>query len=708
MFKNFGMNIASIFRGAEEERLELKHPYVGTEHLLLSILSNDEEMSNFLKKYNLTYEIFKKELIMIVGTSSKTSEVNLYTPMLKRVINNAEYNAKENNNGIVTTKHLVLSLLEEGEGIAIRLLVGMGLDIDLLYEELSNDNKIKQQKLEVLETGILLNDNIDLSEKVIGRDKEIDLIIETLLRKKKNNPILIGDAGVGKTAIVEELVRRIERKEVPESLYNTKIVSLEMGSLVSGTKYRGEFEEKLTKIIKELEKDNKIILFIDEIHSMVTAGGAEGAITAGDIFKPALARGKIKCIGATTNYEYNKFFSNDKALMRRFEIINISEPNREETKDILSKVKGEYEKHHNVSISEEMVDKIILYTDKFVVNKKNPDKAIDFLDSVCSKLKTDNTYSLERRELYNKLEELKNKKEISVKKNDYEKALNIYNEEIKINKMLRNIDNNKKLEVTEEYIIKVLENKTNMIFSSDKLKKLDNIKENINNKLYGIENEVGKIINTMKNKLQNKEGFLKVYLEGEENLGKSSIVNIIADSFPKCNYLRIDLNEYKSYSDINKLIGTTQGYVGYSDDHMFSKLNNNNFSIILFDNYNKAHDNIKELIKEILKEKYITDNKGEKIYFNNCFIFITNNVLKKEIVGFNNDLDSNDMSDLCDLVDCYIKFNKPSKDTLINYLKKMGIVDVNRVLKESNYEIYNYKNINKLIEKEKLLNEITQ
>ncbi len=708
MFKNYGMNIASIFRSAEEERLELKHPYVGTEHLLLSILANDEEMSNTLKKYNLTYEIFKKELIMIVGTSSKASEVNLYTPMLKRVINNAEFNAKENNNGIITTKHLILSLLEEGEGIAIRLLVGMGLDIDLLYEELSNDNKIKQQKLEVLETGMLLNDNIDLNEKVIGRDKEIDLIIETLLRKKKNNPILIGDAGVGKTAIVEELVRRIERKEVPESLYNTKIVSLEMGSLVSGTKYRGEFEEKLTKIIKELEKDNKMILFIDEIHSMVTAGGAEGAITAGDIFKPALARGKIKCIGATTNYEYNKFFSNDKALMRRFEIVNISEPNEEETKEILSKVKVEYEKHHNVSISEEMVDKIILYTNKFVINKKNPDKAIDFLDSVCSKLKTDNTYSLERRELYNKLEELKNKKEISVKKNDYEKALNIYNEEIKINKMLRNIDNNKKLEVTEEYIIKVLENKTNMIFSSDKLKKLDNIKESINNKLYGIENEVDKIIDTMKNKLQNKEGFLKVYLEGEENLGKSSLVNIIADSFPKCNFLRIDLNEYKSYSDINKLIGTTQGYIGYSDNHMFSKINNNNFSIILFDNYSKAHDNIKELIKEILKEKYITDNKGEKIYFNNCFIFITNNVLKKEIVGFNNNLDNNETNDLSDLVDCYIKFNKPSKDTLINYLNKMGIIDIDKVLKESNYEIYNYKNINKLIEKEKLLNEITQ
>ena len=211
MFKNFGMNIASIFRCAEEERFELRHPYVGTEHLLLSILSNDKEMINFFKIYNLTYEIFKRELIMIVGTSNKESDINLYTPMLKRVINNAIENAKENNQGTLTVKHLVLSMLEEGEGIAIRLLIGLGLDIDKIYDSLNNETKINQKKLEVFETGILLNKNIDFSENVIGRDKEIDLIIETLLRKKKNNPILIGDAGVGKTAIVEELVRRIER-----------------------------------------------------------------------------------------------------------------------------------------------------------------------------------------------------------------------------------------------------------------------------------------------------------------------------------------------------------------------------------------------------------------------------------------------------------------------------------------------------------------
>jgi len=703
MFKNFGMNIASIFRCAEEERFELRHPYVGTEHLLLSILSNDKEMINFFKNYNLTYEIFKRELIMIVGTSNKESDINLYTPMLKRVINNAIENAKENNQGTLTVKHLVLSMLEEGEGIAIRLLIGLGLDIDKIYDSLNNETKINQKKLEVFETGILLNKNIDFSENVIGRDKEIDLIIETLLRKKKNNPILIGDAGVGKTAIVEELVRRIERKEVPENLYNTKVVSLEMGSLVSGTKYRGEFEEKLTKIINELENDNKIILFIDEIHSMVNAGGAEGAITAGDIFKPALARGKIKCIGATTNFEYNKYFSSDKALMRRFEVINVEEPSKEETKNILMKVKDEYERHHNVIINENIVESVIKYTDSFITNKKNPDKAIDFLDSVCSKVKTDNNYCLEKKNLYIKLDELKKQKEICVKKNDYDEALNIYNEELKINKMLKKMNVNKELLVSENDIIKVLENKTNMIFSKDKLVIFDKIKDKINEKLYGIENEVNNIINLIKNKLVNKEGFIKIYLEGEANLGKSSLVKLLADNLPKCNFIRIDLNEYKNYTDINKLIGTTQGYIGYNDEHLFSKLKGNNFSIILFDNYNCAHENIKELIKEILKEKYITDNKGEKIYFNNSFIFITNDVYKKEQLGFTNTKNNIENNELYDLVDSYIKFEKFNKDKLIKYLDNLNILDKNKILEESNYEKYNYKNVEKLVKKEKLI-----
>ena len=703
MFKNFLEDVVGILKGAEEERYNLRHPYVGTEHLLLSILKHDEEMANFLKKYNLTYNIFKKELNMVVGSASKASEIVLYTPMLKRVINNAMDNAKEDNTN-VSTKHLILSILEEGEGIAIRLLIGMNINIDKIYEDLSKSNKISGKTLELYETGNILNDIVDDDEIVVGRDKEIDLIIETLLRKKKNNPILIGDAGVGKTAIVEELTRRIKRKEVPENLYDYKIVSLEMGSLVSGTKYRGEFEEKLTKIIKELESNNNIILFIDEIHSMVNAGGAEGAITAGDIFKPALARGKIKCIGATTREEYLKFFSSDKALMRRFEIINIDEPTKEETKEILNKIKGEYEHHHNVIIKDEIIDKIIYYTDTFITNKMYPDKAIDFLDSVCSKVKTSHNYNNKKKELYYTLDKLSKEKNNSLKCNDYDKALDIYKEEMNIKKELKRLNIKKKEIVKESDIISVLENKTNMIFTKDKLNFLDNYKIEVNKKLYNMDKYVNVINNLIKDNLLNKKGFLKVYLEGPAYLGKSSLIKILSEVYPKCNFLRIDLKEYQSNIDINKLIGTTQGYVGYNDAHLFSNIKNNTFTIVLFDNYKYAHESIKELIKEILKEKWITDNRGEKIYFNNTFIFITDDIKNNNKVGFDNKNVLNKYNELDDLVDYTIKFNNLDKKTLIKYLKDKNVNNIDRIIKDSNYEIDNYKNIDKLIKEDFLIN----
>ena len=703
MFKNFLEDVVGILKGSEEERYNLRHPYVGTEHLLLSILKIDEEMANFLKKYNLTYNSFKKELNMVVGSASYSSDIILYTPMLKRVINNAMDNAKEDNSN-VSTKHLILSILEEGEGIAIRLLIGMNINIDKIYEDLSKNSKLSGKTLELYETGIILNDIVDEEEIVVGRDKELDLIIETLLRKKKNNPILIGDAGVGKTAIIEELTRRIKRKEVPENLYDYKIVSLEMGSLVSGTKYRGEFEEKLTKIIKELENNSNIILFIDEIHSMVNAGGAEGAITAGDIFKPALARGKIKCIGATTRDEYLKYFSSDKALMRRFEIINVDEPTKEETQEILNKIKGEYEKHHNVIIKDEIIDKIIYYTDRFITNKKYPDKAIDFLDSVCSKVKTSHNYNNKKKELYNTLDKLSKEKNNSLKCNDYDKALNIYKEEMNVKKELKKINNKKKEIVKESDIISVLENKTNMIFTKDKLNFLDNYKIEVNKKLYNMDKYVDIINNLIKDNLLNKKGFLKVYLEGSAYLGKSSLIKILSEVYPKCHFLRIDLKEYQSNIDINKLIGTTQGYVGYNDAHLFSNLKNNTFTIILFDNYKYAHESIRELIKEILKEKSITDNRGEKIYFNNTFIFITDDIKSCNKVGFENKNVLNKYNELDDLVDYTIKFNNLDKNTLIKYLKYKNVNNINKVVNDSNYEIDNYKNIDKLIKEDFLIN----
>ena len=313
MFNNFGYVGSKILKDAEEERYNLHHPYVGSEHLLLAMLKSDNKIKAKLAEYNLTYEIFKEELIKIVGIPKKNMEVNLYTPLLKRILASALNDAKENNKGVVTTSHLLIAMLDEGEGIAIRIMIGLDINLDDLYDELKvKPNDIVNSKLELFNVGTILNDKVASFDTVIGREKELNNLIEVLLRKKKSNPLLIGSAGVGKTAIVEELARRIKNKEVPTMLEDKIIVELPMGDLVSGTKYRGEFEERLTKIIKEVIKNKNIILFIDEVHTMVNAGGAEGAINAGDILKPYLARGELKVIGATTTGEYEKFIAKDK------------------------------------------------------------------------------------------------------------------------------------------------------------------------------------------------------------------------------------------------------------------------------------------------------------------------------------------------------------------------------------------------------------
>ena len=358
MFDKYSLEISRIFKDAEEEMLELNHPYVGSEHLLLSLLKNSKVIANIANKNNLTYDNFKKELILVVGSSTKKSKYILYTPLLKRIINLSLEEANEKRIEL-NAIHLFKALLEEGEGIAIRLLYGMNIDLEKLYDEVKDNVKKNNKKLEIFNIGKNLMDITNMDEQVIGRDKEISLIIETLIRKNKNNPLLVGDAGVGKTAIVEELVRRIKKCEVPKILQDKKIVMLEMGSLVAGTKYRGEFEEKLTKLIRELENNPEIILFIDEIHTIVNAGGAEGAINASDILKPYLARGKIKVIGATTTGEYNKFILKDKALNRRFELIRVLEPNTNETINILKNVKINYENHYNIKISKENIKDIV-------------------------------------------------------------------------------------------------------------------------------------------------------------------------------------------------------------------------------------------------------------------------------------------------------------------------------------------------------------
>lgn len=378
-----------ILKKAENEMLDLKHPYVGTEHLLLAILSDKTALTDYLKTKKLTYRKFKNKLINIVGTSTSKSKFILYTPMLRTILKHAEDYAEENNTEI-TEAMLFNAIIEEGEGIAIRVISAMNI----------NPSKLKYQEEIKIKDGVIINDIVK-DEVILGRNQELASIIQILLRKNKCNPLLIGKAGVGKSAIIEELARRINNNQVPERLKNYKILKIDFGSLIAGTKYRGEFEDKITKLIREVIKHQNIILFVDEAHTIVNAGGADGAISAGDIFKPFLARGDIKLIGATTINEYHKFMENDKALNRRFQTVLIEEPDYNQTKDILNAVKKEYESFHDIKISPEIITDILDFTNKYLQNKANPDKSLEILDTLCTQVKYENKSTITKNDITN-------------------------------------------------------------------------------------------------------------------------------------------------------------------------------------------------------------------------------------------------------------------------------------------------------------------
>lgn len=704
MFNNFGFIGSKLLKDAEEERKVLSHPYVGSEHLLLAILKNDSNTKEILEDFGLTYKRFRNELIDIVGIPKKNIEVNLYTPLLKRILANALSDAKENNKGVVTESHMLIAMLDEGEGIAIRIMIGMNINLDDLYDELKvKPQDIKTEKLEILNIGQVLNDKVDEFDEVIGREKEINSIIEVLLRKKKSNPLLIGPAGVGKTAIVEELARKIKNKEVPLSLINKKIIDLPMGDLVSGTKYRGEFEERLTKIIKEVIKNKNIILFIDEVHTMVNAGGAEGAINAGDILKPYLARGELKVIGATTTEEYERFIAKDKALERRFETILIKEPNLEETKEILMGLKPSYEAHHHLKISEKNIDDITMLASKYLFKKKNPDKTIDLLDSVCAYIKRKNTLKEELKSLEKKLKELNKLKEKYVEENLFAKALDTC---LNINEVEDSISNLKEIKddsITKEDILKVIERKSNIPIFIDKKALIKELKEQLYKNIFYEDEALNKLITNLQTFYDSQKG-IKLLLVGPSGVGKTSSVKILS-KVTKNNLIRLDMSEYKESSSLSKLIGSHAGYVGYNDPFIFKEVKYNPYSIILVDELEKAHPSIINLFLQIMDEGLIHDAHGEEIDFSHSLIIMTSNAYKNNNVGFLNsktDLNEFFSEEFLGRFDDIIMFNPLTKKQALAYIKEKindKDVDYESILNDTSYEKYGFRYINKIIAK---------
>lgn len=737
MYNSFTEEARKILMSAKEEMKELKHPYVGSEHLLLAILKDKNDISDRLKEYDLDYEKFRKEIVDIVGIGKREVECFLYTPLLKRVMENAVYDSKENNNGNVTVSHLFSSLLEEGEGIAIRILIGMDIDIDDLYHEFAYKfqvKKTKNKKLLIDELGDDLTKKAleNKLDPVVGRDEEIKRVIEILCRRKKNNPILIGEAGVGKTAIVEELSRLISIGEVPNILKNKRIISLDMATTVAGTKYRGEFEERVNKILKELEENDDIILFIDEIHTLVGAGGAEGAIDASNIFKPALARNKMRCIGATTRAEYKKFITGDKALDRRFQKVDVCVPDRETVKHILLNSRDTYSNYHKAIISDDIIDYIIELSDRYIKNRYEPDKSIDILDEVCahvslkenSKLKKYNTLTKELNEI------LKVKKSYLLKK-DYENASKYKEKEnklmSKINKLELVLTKEKTNIVTRDDVIKIVSRKSNVPIYELKDFNINDVvsfEKELKNKIIGHDKNIDELICVYKKlKLGFKDDNMcySMMFTGPSGVGKTELAKIFSKRISN-NIIKIDMSEFSEPHSVSKLIGSPAGYVGYDDNkNILESVKDNPFSVIILDEIEKAHPNIINLLYQILDDGKLKDSKGEDIYFNNAMIIMTSNIgFNSKSIGFNNsnkvnnELKDNFSIPFINRIDSIITFDYLSeeniKEIIKNKIKKLKEkyksknitvkIDnevIAEIIKLSNYKEFGARKIDKII-----------
>ena len=645
MFGKFDEESQKIIKLAKKEMQEMKHEYVGTEHLMLGILKTNNVVSNLLNKYDVSYNEFKKNLIKLIGVGKNSNNLFLYTPLLKRVIENAINNSKDD--GIVCVNNLFYSMIEEDDGVAIRTLISMNVDIDRIYNDFSKNvrkrrNRNKKMILDELGTNLNNKAKEGLIDPVIGRNKELNRIIEILCRRTKNNPILIGTAGVGKTAIVEELASRIERGEVPNILKNKKIISLDMASSVAGTKYRGEFEDRMKKVLSELEDNDDIILFIDEIHTIMGAGGAEGAIDASNIFKPALARGKMRCIGATTIDEYKKYIENDGALDRRFQKLEVKEPDKKNVKDILMKLKEIYEKHHGVIVSEAMIDKIILYTNRYIKDRNEPDKSIDILDEVCSKvsLKLDSN----EEELFKLKEDLKNiieSKNKYIVENNFKEAYKLKLKEDSITSSINNIEMkqiNKVKKVTEKDIIDVIESKTNIpiIELNDNYAKI--MRKKINDKVIGQDNAVEELINLSKRINVNFDSScISILLCGKSGVGKTLLAKVYGESLVGDNIIKLNMNEFSESHSISKIVGAPPGYVGYENTrNVLDEIRDKPNSVLILDEIEKCNKSVLNLFLKGIEEGNIKDSKGRIINFENLIIIMTTNIdIEDKTLGFN-------------------------------------------------------------------------
>lgn len=672
MFNRFTERAQKSILLAQDEARKLKHNYVGTEHLLLGLLSEGEGIAaKALNKVGVDLEKARKQVIQLVGEGKYETDILGFTPRTKRVFELSFLEARKLGHSYVGTEHILLGLIEEGEGVAAVVLVNLGVDLSKLKENIiksvsENHSKTSSQspgrKSSTPNLDKYSRDLTKLAEDgkidpVIGRAKEIERVIQILSRRTKNNPVLIGEPGVGKTAIGEGLAQKIIEGKVPETSKNKRVVTLDLPGMIAGAKYRGEFEERLKAVLKELQEAGDIILFIDELHTLVGAGAAEGAIDASNILKPILARGEIQVVGATTIDEYRKYIEKDSALERRFQPIMVDEPTVEDTVKILEGLRDRYEAHHRVKILDDALKAAAELSNRYITDRYLPDKAIDLIDEAASMIRLksytapDGLKGLEER-----LEELAQEKEEAVNTQNFEKAAKIRDEEKKIKDKLKEEKSKWEQEkktsdmvVGYDDIAKVVSDWTGVPvkkMTEEESERLLNMEEILHKKVIGQNQAVEAVSNAvrrarvgLKDPSKPVGSFIFV---GPTGVGKTYLAKALAEVLfgEEEAMIRIDMSEYMEKHSVSRLIGSPPGYVGYDEGGQLTEaVRRKPYSVILFDEIEKAHPDVFNVLLQILDDGRLTDSKGRVVDFKNTVIIMTSNVgatsiRKQNVLGF--------------------------------------------------------------------------
>ena len=678
----FTESARKVIEYAKNFSIENNYPYIGTEHILYGLIAEGEGLAAvILKKQDLTEEYIEEEILKIDGimnTQVNEDEVD-FTPRAKRIIANSQKEALRMGQNYVGSEHILLSLMREIDSVAVRILIDADIDPQKIFTELLkilgdespiSDNYHDPANIESKSknnTPTLNQYGKDLTElakqnkldPVIGREKEIERVIEILSRRTKNNPCLIGEPGVGKTAVVEGLAQMIKENNVPEILKNKRVVSLDIASMIAGAKYRGDFEERLKKSLQEIKSASNVILFIDEIHTIVGAGSAEGAMDAANILKPLLSRGEIQVIGATTLNEYRKYIEKDSALERRFQSVIVEEPSIEDTIQILRGLKDKYEAHHKVKITDEAIKEATVLSERYITDRFLPDKAIDLIDEACSKVKIKSLTKPESfKNLEKELDKKSKEKEEAIISQNFEKAAKIRDEEKELKAKISKQDekwkkqeNNKEISIGKEEICEVVSNWTKIPVTkltqteSDKIKNLD---KELKKRVIGQDEAIDVLSRAIKRarvglKDINRPIGSFMFL-GPTGVGKTELTKALAlNMFGSENaMIRLDMSEYMEPHSVSKLIGSPPGYVGYDDGgQLTEQVRRKPYSIILFDEIEKAHPDVFNILLQILDDGRLTDSNGRTVNFKNTVIIMTSNTGARNItetksIGFIN------------------------------------------------------------------------